>query len=534
MTERDVMEYDVVVVGAGPAGLAFAIRLRQLEADTSICVLEKASEPGAHSLSGAVMEPQTLDALWPQWRDDPPSICVPATDDELALLTRRRRIRLPTPPQQKNDGNLMVSLGSLVSKMASHAESLGIDVFPGFAAAEALIEDGRVCGVRCGDMGVSRDGTPSDRFAPGVDIRAALTVLAEGCRGSVSKQLIERFELAQPDSPQTYGLGLKELWQLPPGRVQEGLVQHTIGWPLDGATYGGSFAYHLDRDRVYAGFVVALDYRDPDFSPFEAFQQWKHHPSVRPLLEGGEIIAAGARTVTEGGYQSMPTLEMPGAMLIGDAAGTLNVPKIKGIHMAMGCGVAGAEHWAAGHDTRGFDAAFRAGAGGRELHRVRNIRPGFRRGLWLGLANAAVETATGGRLPHTLANHADHSALTPNAVGDGPDRHWQSRELPPRDRLASVFFAGNAHDEDQPVHLHVADTDVCVTRCAEEYGNPCTHFCPAGVYEIVEDETREHGKRLQINSANCVHCKACDIKDPYQLINWVPPEGGSGPNYQNM
>lgn len=533
--ERDVMEYDVAVVGGGPAGLAFALRLRQLAPDASICVLEKASEPGAHSLSGAVMEPGPLDALWPQWRDDPPSICVAAHRDHFSLLTKTRRIPLPTPPQWRNHGNLIVSIGSLVAKMAAHAEAQGIDVFAGFAGAEALIEDERVVGVRCGDMGVHRDGTPSERYAPGVDIRARLTVLAEGSRGSMSKALIRRFDLARDRSPQTWGLGLKELWQLPAGRGREGEVHHSIGWPLDGATYGGSFTYHLDQDRVYVGFVAALDYADPRFSPFEAFQQWKHHPSVRDLFDGGEIVAAGARTVVEGGWQSMPRLDMPGAMLIGDAAGTLNVPKIKGIHQAIRCGVAGAEHFAEHGDSAGFDEVFRASAGGRELHQVRNIRPGFRRGLWPGLANAALETVTGGRLPWTLPNHADHSALARlDRNGAGVDRDWVERDLPPRDRLASVYFAGNDHDEDQPVHLRIADTDLCVTRCTEEYGNPCMRFCPAGVYEVVEDAQAAHGRRMQINAANCVHCKACDIKDPYEVITWVPPEGGSGPNYQNL
>jgi electron-transferring-flavoprotein dehydrogenase len=528
------MEYDVAIVGGGPAGLACAIQIKKNSPDLAVCLLEKGSELGAHSLSGAVMEPGPLDALWPEWRDEPPAICVPAGDDEFLLLTRRKGMRLPTPPQMKNHGNLIISLGALVKKLGERAEALGVDVFPGFAGAGLLLDDGRVTGVRCGDMGVQADGQPGPAYAAGVDIQAGTTVLAEGCRGSLTKEAIARFGLSEGRSAQTYGLGFKELWQLPPGRCRPGLIQHTVGWPLDSATYGGSFIYHLDQDRVYIGFVVGLDYEDAAFSPFEAFQQYKHHPRIRGLLEGGEILASGARTLIEGGIQALPKLDMPGAMLVGDAAGTLNVPKIKGIHMAISTGISAADHIVESGTAEGFDARWRGSASARELHKVRNVRPGFNRGLWLGLINAAWETLTGGRSPWTLRTRSDHDSLDVVGSNSAPafaDNWVQDRDLPPRDRLASVYFANNAHDEDQPVHLRVADTSICETRCYEEYRNPCTRFCPAQVYEMVEDD---NGRRLQINASNCVHCKACDIKDPYQIIDWVPPEGGSGPNYQNL
>src|SRR5271168_3932462 len=457
---RDVMEYEVAIVGAGPAGLACAIRLKQLNPALSVCVLEKAASLGSHSLSGAVMEPAALTELLPTWRENPPQICVPALRDDFFFMTRHKRYRSPiTPPQMNNHGNLIVSLGQLVVILGAEAEKLGCDVFPGFAGAEALFDEaGAVKGVRIGDMGMEKNGEPGPNFAPGPDIHAKITMFCEGCRGSISKQLIKRFNLDAGKSPQTYGLGFKELWQLPPGRVQPGLIQHTLGWPLDSHTYGGSFLYHLDHDRVYVGFVVGLDYEDPRLKPFEAFQQYKNHPEIKALLQGGEIIAGGARTVIEGGYQSMPTLEMPGALLLGDAGGTLNMPKIKGIHQAIRSGMTAAAHYVEKGTSAGFDARWRESPGGRELHKVRNIRPGFRRGLWLGLANAALETATFGKLPWTLANHADDKALKRLDEYVSPDRHWSERELPPRDRLAFVFFAATTHDENQPVHLHVADT----------------------------------------------------------------------------
>ena len=532
MPDRDVMEYDVVIVGAGPAGLATAIRLRQLKRKLSVCVLEKASAIGAHMLSGCVMEPGPLDTLLPEWRASKPAICVQALRDEFWFLTRKSGWRLPNPPQMHNRGNFILSLGLLIPWLAQRAEALGVDVFPGFAAAEALIEDGRVVGIRLGDMGLAKDGMPGPNHAPGADIRAGTTILAEGCRGSVTKKVVASLGLDAGREPQTYGLGFKELWQLPPGRAEPGLIQHTVGWPVDRRTYGGSFVYHLDQDRVYVGYVVGLDYADPRFKPFEAFQQFKHHPRIHPLLEGGELLAYGARTIAAGGWQSLPRMDAPGLMLVGDAAGTLNVPKIKGVHQAIRCGALAAEHLTGQGKTEGFDERWRASEGGQELRRIRNIKPGFHRGLWFGMANAALETATGGRSPWTLKHHENHLALRRLDDSAIIERGWRERDLPPRDRVSAVFHAGNAHDESQPAHLKVADTSICATRCITEFGNPCENFCPANVYEMVDDGAG--GRRLQINAANCVHCKACDIKDPYGIITWTTPEGGSGPNYQNL
>lgn len=536
-TERDVMEYDVLAVGAGPAGLAFAIRLKQLKPELSVCVIEKSSTIGAHILSGAVIETGPLDALLPDWRDSPPPICVPATEDEFWFLTKTGGFRFPiVPPGMRNHGNVIVSLGAMCAWLAPQAEALGVEVYPGFAAAETLHDDdGRVLGVRIGDMGVAKDGSHKPGYTAGIDIRAKVTVLAEGARGHLTKRLVKRFDLDADSDPQAYSIGIKELWQVPEERVSPGRIVHTLGWPADNDTYGGSFLYHLDKGRIALGYVAGLDYRDPEFRPYEAFQQWKHHPRIKPLLDGGSILSAGARAIVTGGWQSLPKVEMPGALLIGDTAGLLNVPKIKGTHQAIRSGMLAAEHLAEdGLEAAGFDAKLRASDAMAELRRVRNIKPGFKKGLWAGLANAAWETVTGGLSPWTLRVRADWSSIDKLGAHDGPERDYVPRDLPPRDRLAGVYFAATEHDEDQPVHLLVHDTEVCVTRCTEEYGNPCTRFCPASVYEIVEDAAAEHGKRLQINAANCVHCKTCDIKDPYEIITWVTPEGGSGPNYQNL
>jgi electron-transferring-flavoprotein dehydrogenase len=537
MTEREVMEYDIVIIGAGPAGLACAIRLKQLNAELNVCVLEKGSSVGAHSLSGAVLEPGPLERLLPTWHSEYTGMKVPAAEDDVRLMTRAGSIRLPKwavdLSPMRNHGNFIVSLGQLTAWLAQQAEALGVDVFPGFAAAEAVFdEQGAVKGVRIGDMGLEKDGTPGPNYTPGVEIHAKTTVLAEGARGSLSKQLIKRFNLREGVCPPTFALGFKELWQLPPGRVQPGRIEHAFGWPVDPQTYGGSFLYHLDQDRVYVGYVVGLNYKDPRLKPFEAFQQFKHHPRIKALLEGGEILSAGARTIAAGGYQSLPKLEMPGALLIGDAGGTLNAFKIKGIHQAIRSGVLAAEHLGEARSSVGFDARWRASEGHRELHEVRNFKPGFKRGLYFAMANAALEALVKGKTPWTLKNEADFAALKRLNEYESPDRQWVERALPPRDRLASVFFAGNVHEESQPVHLKVQDTSICVDRCTKEYGNPCENFCPAGVYEMVGDG--QGGRRLQINAANCVHCKACDIKDPYEIITWTTPEGGSGPNYQNL
>lgn len=532
MSARDIMNYDVAIVGAGPAGLSCALRLRQLDSQRSVCVIEKAASLGAHSLSGAVLDPVALDALLPGWRSAPPPTCIAVQRDEFRLLTAASSLRLPTPPQQRNHGNFIVSLAQLVPWLGAHAEAAGVDIFTGFAASELLFnEAGAVSGVRLGDMGRLRDGSEGPNFAPGAEIHAPLTALAEGCRGSLAKQLIARFRLDADRSAPTFGLGFKELWQLPAGRGRAGLVQHTVGWPLRSDTYGGGFIYHLEQDRVYLGLVVGLDYRDPRFQPFEAFQQFKHHPSIRALLEGGEPLAYGARAIAAGGAQALPRMEMPGALLIGDAAGTLDVARIKGIHQAMRCGALAGEHLSTQPTGAGFDALWRASPGGRALHAVRNIKPGFKRGLWFGLANGLLETLLRGHTPWTLQHVANDLTLRrlDESVAQPPP---PPRTLAPRDRTAAVFLASTAHDEHQPVHLHVADTSICADQCAREYDNPCTRFCPAAVFEMVSGAGGV--RRLQINAANCVHCKACDIKDPYRLITWTTPEGGAGPNYQQL
>ncbi len=537
--ERDVMEYDVVTVGAGPAGLAFAIRLKQLNPEISVCVIEKASTIGAHILSGAVIEPGPLDALLPGWRDNPPPVCVPAGEDEFWYFSKDGGHKFPlVPPGMRNHGNFIVSLGAMCAWLAPQAEALGVEIYPGFAASETLHDDnGKVIGVRIGDMGIAKDGSHKSGYTQGIDIRAKVTVLAEGARGHLTKRLVKRFALDKDSDPQAYSIGIKELWHVPEGRVTPGKIVHTLGWPASNDIYGGSFLYHLENNQIALGYVSGLDYKDPEYKPWEAFQQWKNHPLIKPLLDGGSILSAGARAIVTGGWQSLPKVEMPGALLIGDTAGLLNVPKIKGTHQAIRSGMLAAEHLAGqseGLSSAGFDAKLRASPAMAELKKVRNIKPGFKKGLWFGLVNSAWETATAGLSPWTWRCKPDWSSLQKLDVAEKPKRDYVERTLAPRDRLAGVYFAATEHDEDQPVHLKVSNTDICVTKCAEEYGNPCQRFCPAGVYEIVAEPAAPSGKRLQINAANCVHCKTCDIKDPYEIITWVTPEGGAGPNYQNL
>ena len=416
MTDRDIMQYDAVIVGGGPAGLACAIRLKQLRSEMSVCVLEKGSAIGAHSISGAVLEPGPLDKLLPNWRKDFTGMKVPAATDDVRLMTPTDSYKLPDwavrLSPMNNHGNFIVSLGQLTPWLAQQAEQIGVEVFPGFAVVDAVFDEaGAVKGVRIGDMGLNKDGTPGPNYTPGVEIHAPITILAEGSRGSLTKQLTSKYTLRDGVDPPTFGLGFKELWQLPPGRVQPGRIEHAFGWPLDTNTYGGSFIYHLDNDRVYVGYVIGLNYEDPRLKLFEVFQQFKHHPRVKALLEGGEILSAGARTINAGGYQSLPKLEMPGAMLIGDAAGTLNVFKIKGIHQAIRSGVLAAEHFIEKKASNGFDARWRASEGHAELHQVRNFKPAFKQGLYFAIANAGLESLVKGRTPWTLRNHADWSAL---------------------------------------------------------------------------------------------------------------------------
>ncbi len=539
--QREQMEYDVVIVGAGPSGLAAAIRLKQLAAaadrETSVCIVEKGSEVGAHILSGAVFEPRALDELLPDWRGRGAPLDTPATHDRFLYLTRRHAVPLPTPPQMHNRGNFIISLGNLCRWLATQAEEMGVEIYPGFAAAEVLYDEaGRVRGVATGDMGIGKDGQPTDRHTPGVELLARQTLFAEGCRGSLTKTLMRRFRLREGSDPQTYALGIKELWEVAPERHQPGLVVHTVGWPLSADTYGGSFLYHLEGGQVAVGFVVGLDYYNPYLSPFEEFQRFKTHPAIRPTFEGGRRIAYGARALNEGGWQSVPRLDFPGGAVIGGAAGFLNVPKIKGSHTAMKSGMVAAETVFArlgGDDTASVRTAVERSWGWDELYRSRNIRPSFRLGLFGGIAYSAFDTLVlRGRAPWTFHHHPDHRELMP-AAAVRPIEYPRPDGRISFDRLSSVFISNTNHEEDQPAHLKLRDPKKAIAVNYRLYDSPEQRYCPAGVYEIVE-EPGTGEKRLQINAQNCVHCKTCDIKDPEQNIDWVVPEGGGGPNYPNM
>ena len=547
--EREAMNFDVVIVGGGPSGLTTAIRLAQLaqekERELTICILEKGSEIGAHILSGAVIEPRSLDELIPDWKEKGAPLNTLVKSDKFLYLTETKSFSLPTPPQMHNEGNYIISLGNLCRWLAEQAEALGVEIFPGFAAAEVLYDEaGAVRGVATGDMGIGKDGKPTDNYEPGVELIGRQTVFSEGCRGSLSAELMTTFGLRDGVEPQTYGIGIKELWEVNPEVHNEGDTLHTIGWPLKSDTYGGSFLYHAADNQIAVGFVIGLDYKNPYLSPFEEFQRFKSHPKIRPLFEGGKRVSYGARAISEGGFQSIPKLTFPGGLLVGDTAGFLNVPKIKGTHTAMKSAMVAAEAifelLPVEYDEENPGPALEATAYPEqlkktwlwsELHKVRNIRPGFQKGLWLGLTNAALESyVLRGKSPWTMGHHKDHEQ-----IGNKNDYSKIAYPKPDNevtfDRLSSVYLSNTYHEENQPAHLRLRDESVPIEINLAEYDAPEQRYCPAGVYEIIESDGKP---QLQINAQNCVHCKTCDIKDPRQNIHWTVPEGGGGPSYPNM
>jgi electron-transferring-flavoprotein dehydrogenase len=548
MSERESMAYDVVIVGAGPAGLAASIRLKQLAEqagrELSVCILEKGSEVGAHILSGAVVDPRAMDELIPDWRELDSPLTVPVTENHHWVLTRTKKYGMPhllMPPFMNNKGTFTVSLGNLCRWLAGRAEALGVEIFPGFAAAEILFnDDGSVKGVATGDMGVARDGTHRADYQPGMELHGRYTFFAEGARGHLTKEAKRIFELDKGSEPQVYGLGLKELWDIAPDKHVPGRVIHTQGWPLDDA-WGGGFIYHQDAGQVAIGFVVALNYRNPYLSPFEEFQRWKQHPAIREMLEGGKRVSYGARAINEGGYQAIPQLAFPGGVLIGCSAGFVNVPRIKGSHTAMKSGMLAAEAAfeaiaaeRSNDALDAYDSALHSSWVADELKMVRNVEPmvakfGGTAGTLLAGADMWMRTLKIG-LPFTMKHHKDNETLWRKDLIK-PIAYPKPDGVISFDRLSSVFISNTNHEEDQPIHLTLKDASVPVRVNLEEYDGPEQRYCPAGVYEYVE----EAGKpRLQINAQNCVHCKTCDIKDPLQNINWVVPEGGGGPNYPNM
>ncbi len=552
LPEREAMDYDVVIVGAGPAGLAAAIRLKQINADTTVVVVEKGSEVGAHILSGAVIDPIGLDMLLPDWRNDGARpLTTEVTEDRFYFLGPAGGVRLPNfamPKLMDNHGNFVGSLGNVTRWLATQAEALGVEIYPGFAAAEVLFDDhGAVTGIATGDMGIAKDGSISERFTRGMELRGRYTLFGEGVRGHLSKQLIKRFDLSRGKEPQKFGIGLKELWQVKPDKHVKGLVQHSFGWPLDMKTGGGSFLYHFDDNLVSVGFVVHLNYQNPTLSPFDEFQRFKTHEMVRDVFEGGKRLSYGARAITEGGWQSVPRLTFPGGALLGCSAGFVNVPRIKGSHNAIISGMLAAEHLsealAAGraHDeVTGYEEAWRSSEIGRDLKPVRNVKPlwskfGTIGGVMLGgvdmWCNELLGLSPFGTMKH---GKADFETLKPIDQVK-PITYPKPDGVVSFDKLSSVFMSSTNHEEDQPAHLKLLDASVPIARNLPMYGEPARLYCPAGVYEVVYADTeKKTDPRFVINAQNCVHCKTCDIKDPSQNINWVTPEGGGGPNYPNM
>jgi electron-transferring-flavoprotein dehydrogenase len=550
---RESMDYDVVIVGAGPAGLAAAIRLKQLAAQASreigVCILEKGAAVGSHILSGAVVDPIALDELLPDWRERGAPLDTAVTDDRFMMLTAQRAFRVPSalmPPLMSNHGNYIVSLDNVCRWLGEQAEALGVEIYPGFAATEVLYTaDGAVRGVATGDMGIARDGSHRADYQPGMELHAKYTLFAEGCRGSLSQDLMARFDLRRNAAPQKYGIGLKELWQVAPERHRKGLVVHTQGWPLDSHTGGGSFVYHFGDNLVSVGFVVHLDYANPHLSPYDEFQRFKTHPAIRDTFAGGKRLGYGARAINEGGLQSIPELAFPGGALIGCSAGFVNLPRIKGSHNAMKTGMLAAESAAAAlaadraHDLLDdYPQRVRSSWVHRDLYKVRNVKPGLKWGLWAGTLHAGAQMwlndlHLGGLVPWTLKHRSpDYATLKPASEMPRIDYPRYDGTLT-FDKLSSVFLSNTNHAEDQPSHLQLRDPAIPVAVNLALYDGPEQRYCPAGVYEFVAAEDHA-GKRLQVNAQNCVHCKTCDIKDPRQNIHWVPPEGGGGPNYVDM
>ncbi|WP_036230849.1 electron transfer flavoprotein-ubiquinone oxidoreductase [Marinobacterium jannaschii] len=547
---REAMEFDVVIVGAGPAGLSAACRLMQqaqaAAQELTVCVVEKGSEVGAHILSGAVVEPRALDELFPDWAARGAPLTTPVSEDQIYLLKDdNAATRLPNalvPKTMHNDGNYIISLGNLCRWLAEQAEQLGVEIFPGFAASEVLYHaDGSVKGIATGDMGLNESGEPKDSYMPGMELHARYTLFTEGCRGHLGKQLISQFRLDQDSDAQHYGIGIKELWDIDPDKHQPGLVLHGSGWPLEGGSSGGFFLYHGDKNQVVVGLIVDLNYDNPYLSPFDEFQRLKHHPVLKQHLEGGKRVSYGARAITKGGFNALPKMTFPGGLLIGCDAGTLNFSKIKGTHTAMKSGMLAAESVfealaggdAGGSDLTSFTQAYRESWLYDELYRSRNFGPAMHKlGTYLGGAfNYVDQNWFNGKLPLTLHdNTPDYSQLKP-ASGFTPISYPKPDGVLSFDKLSSVFLSNTNHEEDQPCHLKLADQQIPLRENLPLYAEPAQRFCPAGVYEVVEDE---QGLRFQINSQNCVHCKTCDIKDPSQNITWVTPEGGGGPNYPNM
>ena len=540
--QREVMDYDVVIVGAGPAGLSTAIKLKQLNKDISVCVLEKGAEVGAHILSGNVFETRALDELIPDWKEKKAPVKTKVSKEKFLFLSQNSSFSWPTwllPSVQKNHNNYIISLANLCRWLGEQAETLSIEIFPGFPASEILYhEDGSVKGVQTGDMGIDKDGNKKENFEPGIELHGKVTVFAEGCRGHLGKQLINKFNLDQGKSPQQYGIGFKEIWDVDSVQHNEGLVMHTVGWPLDNNTYGGSFCYHAENNQIFIGYVIGLDYQNPHLSPYDEFQRFKTHPTISKILKKGKRVAYGARALIEGGIQSLPKMHMPGALLIGCDAGTLNMPKIKGSHTAMKSGIIAAEtindFLRENNDLSNYEIKFKKSWAYQELYTARNVKPSFNWGLILATIFTGIDQIFfRGHLPFTLKHpHADHEALLPANEMKKIDYPKYDGVLT-FDKTTSVHLTGTNHDDNQPVHLQLKDSTLPVNFTLREFDEPAQRYCPASVYEIQYKGDKSE-PQFVINAQNCIHCKTCDIKEPSQNINWVAPEGGGGPNYANM